>query len=145
MSGWVWMDGWRLWGNRSFRQRTSEREERMTVYALLVFDRHCVATFAAAYNGTSLGPLGESTLPNVLRPADGPEATLAHRQSLAHTVSPQADGAANELPFDELAKLIYGIVVSIRVMTRQLAGIRYASGAPWFSAHPAHSASLLQR
>lgn len=84
-------------------------------------------------NETPLPPQrpGEPSLPNVTRasPLQPTQAPLARNANVKTTLEPRSatsvlvDTSVSELlPFDEEAKLVYGVVFSLRNMVRKLGG-----------------------
>lgn len=121
---------------------------------LYVFDRHCTCTFYASYNG-KVPRAGPSTLPNVYRPPTASSASSARDRAsqppppwerLSGTgmvVAQSGENGKSEgeqarergeasagLALDEEAKLVYGVVFSLRNMVKKLAG-RYILFLSW--------------
>lgn len=115
---------------------------------MFIFDRHTNCCYFHHFTG-KLPPIGASTLPNVYpTSASNPahEITQSH-QSLqsprnsklppwestdtAHALVDQVEAprASDELPFDEEAKLIYGVIFSLRNMAKKLSGGRSVCSA----------------
>ncbi|GAA5939195.1 hypothetical protein JCM1841_003173 [Sporobolomyces salmonicolor] len=112
----------------------------MVVYGLYIYDRHCTCCFYADPSSSARPkPPGPSTLPNVLPPAP-PSSDLARLSASSPGVGSELSGptaagagriagaaAAQEQPasrgrlaFDEEAKLVYGVVFSLRNMVKKL-------------------------
>ncbi|GAA5903636.1 TRAPP subunit BET5 [Sporobolomyces salmoneus] len=114
----------------------------MVVYGLYIFDKHCTCTFYTSPSpvpstSTSAPPTaldlqngpharkepGPTTLPGVLPPLAAPlirdSLQLGEQEGL-----PNGEGEAviksNRLAFDEEAKLVYGVVFSLRNMVKKL-------------------------
>ncbi|GAA5963662.1 hypothetical protein JCM21900_001969 [Sporobolomyces salmonicolor] len=112
----------------------------MVVYGLYIYDRHCTCCFYADPSSSARPkPPGPSTLPNVVPPAppssdlarlsvsspgvgselSGPPAAAADRMAGAAAAQEQA-ASRGRLAFDEEAKLVYGVVFSLRNMVKKL-------------------------
>ncbi|CEQ41948.1 SPOSA6832_03699, partial [Sporobolomyces salmonicolor] len=110
------------------------------VPSLYIYDRHCTCCFYADPSSSARPkPPGPSTLPNVLPPAP-PSSDLARLSASSPGVGSELSGptaagagriagaaAAQEQPasrgrlaFDEEAKLVYGVVFSLRNMVKKL-------------------------
>ncbi|GAA5852825.1 hypothetical protein JCM8547_004698 [Rhodosporidiobolus lusitaniae] len=111
----------------------------MGVYGLYIYDRHCTCAFYSDLGALSNRDPGPSTLPNVLSPSSAsfPSTSAAPpRTSLDEggygvpdaaarsegAVAAQADNGKGKgrLAFDEEAKLVYGVVFSLRNMVSKL-------------------------
>ncbi|KAL8280751.1 hypothetical protein RQP46_006755 [Phenoliferia psychrophenolica] len=103
----------------------------MPAYSFYVFDKHCTCVYFA--NFAPKGPrAGPSTLPNVYRPSltPSPSSTTAlpaapdgvDESGGGGTVGAGKDESRSGLAFDEEAKLVYGIIFSLRNMVKKLAG-----------------------
>ncbi|WVF67109.1 hypothetical protein IAT40_001854 [Kwoniella sp. CBS 6097] len=117
----------------------------MTIYSLYIFDRHCECVYYQDWHRTrpARSPTAPTFKPGVHRLP--PQATTNdtqresifanghpmngdkdNRNSLVSTTNgPVAGGgrAGNKgLPFDEEAKLVYGVILSLRNMVKKLSG-----------------------
>ncbi|GAA6009192.1 hypothetical protein JCM10207_004301 [Rhodosporidiobolus poonsookiae] len=104
----------------------------MTVYGLYIYDRHCTCCFYADLGNQPQRDPGPSTLPAVLNPSQLPSSTSTADPSddrpygvpdAAQTVAgaqSTADKGKGKLAFDEEAKLVYGVVFSLRNMVSKL-------------------------
>ncbi|GAA97052.1 uncharacterized protein L969DRAFT_611493 [Mixia osmundae IAM 14324] len=98
----------------------------MTIYSLFIYDRHCECVYFHDFREkpTSYRP-GASTLPGVCPAFDAPplraqdDSIVLDRASVASITAPVS---RRDLPFDEEAKLVYGVVFSLRNMVKKLAG-----------------------
>ncbi|KAI9569625.1 snare-like protein [Boletus coccyginus] len=118
----------------------------MTIYSLYIFDRHCACVYYQDWHRTTyLKPAVEGGIPNAVSRAVAPQAADTStannstfgspRNTLSSTTgfvvaigedssTPQAlDGPkSSALPFDEEAKLVYGIILSLRNMIKKVSG-----------------------
>ncbi|WFD36472.1 Trafficking protein particle complex subunit BET5 [Malassezia cuniculi] len=108
----------------------------MHVYSLWIFDRHCQAIYHQDWSHLHAAPAQSftSSIGATLQRAAGGAAAPAAQELRAPgdslpnvSRSVHAKDAPNEassalLPFDEEAKLIYGVVFSLRNMVRKLGG-----------------------
>ncbi|KAK0547393.1 Trafficking protein particle complex subunit BET5 [Tilletia horrida] len=85
------------------------------VYSLWVFDRHCALIFHQDWTGQA-NSVGSASASVPSTPAVTSTATL----SAAGAAS--ANGSSSKLPLEEQAKLVYGLVFSLRNMARKLGG-----------------------
>ncbi|WVO24140.1 uncharacterized protein IAS62_005504 [Cryptococcus decagattii] len=110
----------------------------MTIFSLYIFDRHCDCVYYQDWHRTSpvRPPPPASFKPGVHRLPPAPQPADAYRKSIfdekrssgqPSTVDIKADGlgsgkALKGLPFDEEAKLVYGVLISLRSMVKRLSG-----------------------
>lgn len=128
----------------ALKVRTAAARALTQAYSLWIFDRHCEAIFhqdwshlhtesAAPSGGTSFTSSISSTLQRVGASSTEPRrdaAAVAKRargdalEGVSGSVAApdDADVDARLLPFDQEAKLIYGVVYSLRNMVRKLGG-----------------------
>ncbi|BGP25394.1 TRAPP complex subunit Bet5 [Rhodotorula toruloides] len=113
----------------------------MVIYSLYIYDRHCTCCFYADLTQRPAPEAGPSTLPFVLpdsnpsssQPRTGANGSLetsddrppyevpdAHASGVNAAVSAGADKGKGRLAFDEEAKLVYGVVFSLRNMVNKL-------------------------
>ncbi|GAA5979106.1 hypothetical protein JCM11641_004975 [Rhodosporidiobolus odoratus] len=113
----------------------------MVVYSLYIYDRHCTCCFYSDLGANSIRDPGPSTLPSVLPPSASTSSSLPSElaEERGHSVpdgainsggvtardapADRADRAAKgkgRLAFDEEAKLVYGVVFSLRNMVNKL-------------------------
>ncbi|WOO85187.1 Transport protein particle subunit bet5 [Vanrija pseudolonga] len=105
----------------------------MTIYSLYIFDRHCDCVYYHDWHRTRPVRATPNDRPAVHR-LSAPQGAQHARESIfsarsATTPIPpiapsQAVGAGSNagLPFDEEAKLVYGVVLSLRNMVKKLSG-----------------------
>lgn len=121
----------------------------MTIYSLYIYDRHCACVYYQDWHRTRRPkPAVEGGILNAVSRAVAPQAAdtsavntsafSSPRNTLSSTTGfvvavgddpsstlPQTavDGPkSNALPFDEEAKLVYGVVLSLRNMVKKLSG-----------------------
>ncbi|KAF9241554.1 snare-like protein [Melanogaster broomeanus] len=108
----------------------------MTIYSLYIYDRHCACVYYQDWHRTRRPkPAVEGGILNAVSRAVAPQAadtsavnTSAYSSprntlSFDHRVCRSLDGPkSNALPFDEEAKLVYGVVLSLRNMVKKLSG-----------------------
>lgn len=108
----------------------------MHVYSLWIFDRHCQAIYHQDWSHlhASSAPSFTSSIGATIQRATGTASAPAARELRApgtslpgvsrSVYSGEADSKASDtlLPFDEEAKLIYGVVYSLRNMVRKVGG-----------------------
>ncbi|WVN90488.1 uncharacterized protein L203_105724 [Cryptococcus depauperatus CBS 7841] len=111
----------------------------MTIYSLYIFDRHCDCVYYQDWHRTRpvRPPPPANFKPGVHRLPVRPQANEAARASIfdENRLSAQGggdvEGAMNKnslgrqprgLPFDEEAKLVYGVLISLRNMVQKLSG-----------------------
>lgn len=103
-----------------------------TSRSLYIYDRHCTCVYYHAWQRTqSLRP-GSTVLPGTLRQEATAAAAVPPSQRfsqvssgivVAQTSSNTMEaGPSKGLPFDEEAKLVYGVVFSLRNMVKRLSG-----------------------
>ncbi|BGP17031.1 hypothetical protein JCM10213_000333 [Rhodosporidiobolus nylandii] len=112
----------------------------MVVYGLYIYDRHCTACFYSDLGAQATRDPGPSTLPCVLppsssssaRPSAGLPSELVEDRPYGVPDAALRDGGAagaadraatkgkGRLAFDEEAKLVYGVVFSLRNMVSKL-------------------------
>lgn len=93
----------------------------MTIYALYIYDRHCECIYYHDWHQTrKLQP-----------PRDGGQRKNVARYEDVHPVGEvevkqpgegRAQTTVAGLPFDEQAKLVYGVLLSLRNMVKKLSG-----------------------
>ncbi|KAH7888750.1 snare-like protein [Phlebopus sp. FC_14] len=118
----------------------------MTIYSLYIYDRHCACVYYQDWHRTKRPkPAVEGGILNAVSRAVAPQ-TTAHASAIASSAvsSPKnipssntgfvvavgedspptaVDGSkSNVLPFDEEAKLVYGVILSLRNMIKKLSG-----------------------
>ncbi|TXT10930.1 hypothetical protein VHUM_01681 [Vanrija humicola] len=104
----------------------------MTIYSLYIFDRHCDCVYYHDWHRTRPVRATAGDRPGVHRLPVAP-GTQAARESIFSSRSggaapgapapPAPTGSNNAgLPFDEEAKLVYGVVLSLRNMVKKLSG-----------------------
>ncbi|KAL7419686.1 Trafficking protein particle complex subunit BET5 [Cryptotrichosporon argae] len=106
----------------------------MTIFSLYIFDRHCDCVYYQDWHRTRpLRAPGPSNLrPDVHRLPPASAAAEA-RQSIftdprSGVIESKVNGSApvrgapKGLPFDEEAKLVYGVILSLRNMVKKLSG-----------------------
>ncbi|KAG8863278.1 TRAPP subunit bet5 [Tulasnella sp. 330] len=113
----------------------------MTVYSLYIYDRHCVCVFyhdwqrvkkaRPAYEGGILPNVASGLMTgpsNTTGAAPGVIITSGESNNGAGSSAAATGGAAapqpnlSALPFDEEAKLVYGVLISLRNMVKKLSG-----------------------
>jgi len=130
----------------------------MTIFSLYIFDRHCDCVYYQDWHRTrSVRPPGAKNFrpgvhrlplppsvtnqPNGIQPR---ESIFSNRTSGSSTVAPNGvpNGTVGSpgrgLPFDEEAKLVYGVVLSLRNMVKKLSGRDEAFTAyqtPYYKLH----------
>lgn len=118
----------------------------MTIYSLYIFDRHCSCVYYQDWHRTKHPrPAAEGTILNAVSSAIAPSTADAHtasanspRNTLARSTgtvadaggsedpstvaAPTTDGGpkSNALTFDEEAKLVYGVTLTLRNMIKKL-------------------------
>ncbi|KAG8900243.1 TRAPP subunit bet5 [Tulasnella sp. 403] len=104
----------------------------MTIYSLYIYDRHCACIYYHDWHRLKKPkPANEGVLlPNVTKgDVSNPRNTLnttsgvvvASGETQLPSAGPSAT-AGNALPFDEEAKLVYGVLLSLRNMVKKLSG-----------------------
>ncbi|KAG9316575.1 snare-like protein [Chiua virens] len=121
----------------------------MTIYSLYIFDRHCACVYYQDWHRTKyLKPAVEGGILNAVSRAVAPQTVdntstpsnsafssprntlssstgfvVAVGQDAAVPSQPSSDAPkSNALPFDEEAKLVYGVILSLRHMVKKLTG-----------------------
>lgn len=99
----------------------------MTIYALYIYDRHCECIYYHDWHQTRKlqPPRDGGQRKNVARYEDVPPAPAP--ASIGEATRPSAGNARAQttvagLPFDEQAKLVYGVLLSLRNMVKKLSG-----------------------
>ncbi|BGP08887.1 Trafficking protein particle complex subunit BET5 [Rhodotorula toruloides] len=114
----------------------------MVVYSLYIYDRHCTCCFYADLTQRAAPEPGPSTLPFVLPPSSNSSSSQpntaangsldpsddrppydvpdAHANGVNGAVVAGAEKGKGRLAFDEEAKLVYGVVFSLRNMVNKL-------------------------
>ncbi|OJA20870.1 hypothetical protein AZE42_02973 [Rhizopogon vesiculosus] len=118
----------------------------MTIYSLYIYDRHCACVYYQDWHRTKQPKrAGEGGILNAVSQAvspltpDGvaptPSAFTSPRNTLSSTTGlvvavgedppvqdPVEHARSSTLPFDEEAKLVYGVILSLRNMVKKLSG-----------------------
>ncbi|ORX36498.1 Sybindin-like protein [Kockovaella imperatae] len=114
----------------------------MTIFSLYIFDRHCDCIYYQDWNRTRplRAPSTTNFKPGVHRLAPAqPSQTAGTRESIfssgfssggigtgitkaGNAMGSGAGASQRGLPFDEEAKLVYGVVLSLRNMVKKLSG-----------------------
>ncbi|KAF8322245.1 snare-like protein [Clavulina sp. PMI_390] len=107
----------------------------MTIYSLYIFDRHCTCVYYQDWHRVKKPrPAAEGNiLPNVSKAvvvstaSDAPRTTSLLNPSsgvVVAAVDTQSSSGQPQtgLPFDEEAKLVFGVVLSLRTMIKKLSG-----------------------
>jgi len=118
----------------------------MTIYSLYIYDRHCACVYYQDWHRTKQPKrAGEGGILNAVSQAVSPLATdsvapapssfTSPRNTLSLTTglvvamgedppvqNPVEPVRSNTLPFDEEAKLVYGVILSLRNMVKKLSG-----------------------
>ncbi|ETW80747.1 hypothetical protein HETIRDRAFT_46097 [Heterobasidion irregulare TC 32-1] len=128
----------------------------MTIFSLYIYDRHCNCVYyqdwhrtkrprAAAEGGLLpgvsriLSPVSTSSEPN-----SGSNTPFSSpRNTLVSTSVPSAPTASIGLPFDEEAKLVYGVILSLRNMIKRISGRDEQFVSYWTSAYKLHLYEIL--
>jgi hypothetical protein len=95
----------------------------MTIYALYIYDRHCECIYYHDWHQTrKLQPPRDGLQrKNVARYEDVPPAAEEVKQ-VHQPGERRAQTTVAGLPFDEQAKLVYGVLLSLRNMVKKLSG-----------------------
>ncbi|KAL1410353.1 Trafficking protein particle complex subunit BET5 [Vanrija albida] len=102
----------------------------MTIYSLYIFDRHCDCVYYHDWHRTRAVRATAADRPGVhrLAPPPGPggantRESIFSARSATTPIPPVAPAPSSAgLPFDEEAKLVYGVVLSLRNMVKKLSG-----------------------
>ncbi|EIW82920.1 snare-like protein [Coniophora puteana RWD-64-598 SS2] len=122
----------------------------MTIYSLYIYDRHCACVYyhdwhrakrpkpanegGGLYNAVNRGVAPQSsessvqTTPTFNSPRNTLSLNTGHVVAVGEPTTPLPQqtehevSKSNALPFDEEAKLVYGVVISLRNMVKKLSG-----------------------
>ncbi|KAG2364899.1 hypothetical protein BDR07DRAFT_733178 [Suillus spraguei] len=121
----------------------------MTIYSLYIYDRHCACVYYQDWHRTkqpkragegggilnavsqAISPLATDSTAPTPSAFSSPRNTLSSTSGLVIAVgedpvtplpNPAEHARSNTLPFDEEAKLVYGVVLSLRNMVKKISG-----------------------
>ncbi|KAG9006777.1 TRAPP subunit bet5 [Tulasnella sp. JGI-2019a] len=112
----------------------------MTIYSLYIYDRHCICVFyhdwqrvkkaRPAYEGGILPNVASGLMTNPATTINTPGVSATFGESNVGAASSTvgaggttiAQANLSALPFDEEAKLVYGVLISLRNMVKKLSG-----------------------
>ncbi|KAJ8587464.1 snare-like protein [Rhizopogon salebrosus TDB-379] len=118
----------------------------MTIYSLYIYDRHCACVYYQDWHRTkqpkrageggilnavsqAVSPLAPDSVAPAPSSFTSPRNTLSSTTGLVVAVgedppvqNPLEHARSNTLPFDEEAKLVYGVIISLRNMVKKLSG-----------------------
>ncbi|KIM40086.1 hypothetical protein M413DRAFT_73263 [Hebeloma cylindrosporum] len=108
----------------------------MTIHSLYIYDRHCTCIYYQDWHRTKpVSPVPATTIDGNASPSafSSPRNTLSSTTGIVVAMNegtiklpaspqPQTTISSTGLPFDEEAKLVYGVVISLRNMIKKLSG-----------------------
>lgn len=120
----------------------------MTIYSLYIYDRHCACVYYQDWHRTkqpkragegggvlnavsqAISPLATDSAAPTPSAFSSPRNTLSSsglvvavgEDPVTHLPNPTEHTRSNTLPFDEEAKLVYGVVLSLRNMVKKISG-----------------------
>ncbi|KIL00694.1 hypothetical protein PAXRUDRAFT_129202 [Paxillus rubicundulus Ve08.2h10] len=107
----------------------------MTIYSFYIYDRHCACVYYQDWHRTKRPrPAVEGGILNAVSRAVAPQAADTSAANLSTSSTTAEDSSSiftqaaldtprsNALTFDEEAKLVYGVILSLRNMIKKLSG-----------------------
>jgi hypothetical protein len=106
------------------RSNNQHHAPRMTIYALYIYDRHCECIYYHDWHQTRKlqPPRDGSQRKNVARYEDVRPVAEGEVKQQQQQGEGRGQTTVAGLPFDEQAKLVYGVLLSLRNMVKKLSG-----------------------